>query len=61
MVTEPTLRPVTWGCVAGIVAPAAMVTAAGDTETLVESLLARLTVTPPAGAGVDNCTAKAAD
>src|SRR5579884_3524288 len=61
MVADPTLTPVTCGCVAGRVAPEAMVTVLGDTVTLVESLLERVTVTPPFGAGVDNWIASVAD
>jgi hypothetical protein len=54
----PGIRPVTVGCVAGVVAPAAMETLAGDTVTLVLSLLARLTVTPPVGAAADRVTVR---
>jgi hypothetical protein len=57
----PGIRPVTVGCVAGVVAPAAMKTLAGDTVTLVLSLLARLTVTPPAGAFWDRVTVNGFD
>jgi hypothetical protein len=59
-VADPIPAPVTCGCVAGVVAPAAIKTLAG-TVTLVVSLLARFTVTPPAGAGCDRATANVAD
>src|ERR1017187_377825 len=52
--------PVTCGAVAGLVAPAAIVTVAG-TVTFVVSLLDRLTVTPPAGAAADRVTVKFVD
>ncbi len=60
MVADPTPAPVTCGCTAGVVAPAAIDTLAG-TVTLDGSLLSRVTVTPPAGAGTDKVTANAAD
>src|SRR5579884_1003666 len=59
MVALPGLMPVTWGCVAGAVAPAAMVTEFGETLTTELSLLDRLTVTGEiAGAArlIANCT-----
>jgi hypothetical protein len=40
------------GCVSGAVSPAAITTEAGETVSFVVSVLTRLTVTPPAGAGV---------
>ena len=49
--TEPISTPVTCGCVAGVVAPAAMKTL-GVTVSFEVSPLASATVTPPAGAGV---------
>src|SRR5437762_2962306 len=52
MLADPIPAPVTCGCDAGAVAPAAMETLAG-TVTLLVSLLNRLTVKPPAGAGDD--------
>ena len=55
------MTPVTCGCAAGVVCPAATVTLAGEIVTLVVSLLLKLTVTPPAGAAVPRVTAKAAD
>ena len=60
MVADPIPAPVTWGCTAGVVAPAAIDTLAG-TVTLDGSLLSRVTVTPPAGAACDKVTAKSAD
>jgi hypothetical protein len=59
-VAEPMPAPVTCGCVAGVVAPAAMETLAG-TVTLDVSLLTRFTVRPPAGAGADKDTVNVAD
>src|SRR6185436_438547 len=53
--------PVTCGGVAAVVAPCGMTTLAGVTVTFEVSLLARVTVTPPAGAGADSTTTKAAD
>jgi hypothetical protein len=61
MVAEPIPAPVTCGCVAGVVAPAAMKTLAVDNVTLDVSLLARFTVTPPVGAASDRLTLKVAD
>ena len=61
MVAEPILRPVTIGCVAGVVDPARIVTEAGETVTFEVSLLARLTIVPPAGAGAESVTTRAAD
>src|SRR5215472_16258189 len=61
MFADPKLTPVTCGCVAGVVCPAAILTLAGDTVTLVVSLLLSVTVTPPAGAAVPRVIAKAAD
>src|SRR5688572_8134163 len=52
--------PVTCGCVAGVVAPWGMTTLAG-TVTFEVSLLLRVTVTPPAGAGAGSVTANDAD
>jgi hypothetical protein len=60
MSAEPRLTPVTWGCTAGVVEPTGMVTVPGEMETLVASLLVRVTTTPPAGAGADKVTGKAA-
>ena len=60
MVADPTPAPVTCGCVAGVVAPAAIDTLAG-TVTLDGSLLSRVTVSPPAGAACDKVTANTAD
>ena len=45
------MTPLTWGCVAGVVAPSATKTLDGITVTFEVSLLASVTVTPPAGAG----------
>jgi hypothetical protein len=60
MVADPIATAVTCGCVAGVVLPAAINTLAGIV-TLVVSLLARLTVTPPAGAACDRLTANVGD
>ena len=60
-VAEPGATPVTIGCVAGCVWPAAMTTDAGDTLTFVVSLLTSVTVVPPCGAGEDKVTGKATD
>jgi len=57
----PKLTPVTCGCVAGVVAPAAIVTVAGETVSFDVSLLASVTVTPPAGAGPGRVTGKGFD
>ena len=61
MFADPTLMPVTCGWAAGVVVPAAMKTLAGFTVALAESLLVRVTVTPPAGAAAGKVTANAAD
>jgi hypothetical protein len=60
MVADPIPAPVTWGCVAGVVAPAAIKTL-GGTVTFEVSLLVSVTVTPPAGAVCDRVTAKGVD
>ena len=60
MVADPIPAPVTCGCAAGVVAPAAIKTLAG-TVTFVVSLLARFTVTPPVGAACDRVTANVAE
>ena len=54
------MTPVTCGCVAGVVCPAAIVTVVGEIVTLAVSLLDKATVTPPAGAAAGNVTANAA-
>ena len=59
-VVAPKLTPVTTGCTAGLVAPAAMVTDAGEIVAVVGSFVARLTVTAVAGAG-DRVKANVAD
>jgi hypothetical protein len=61
MVADPTLPPVTCGCAAGVVAPPEITTLAGETLTIVGSLLESVTVTPPAGAAAPNDTAKGAE
>src|SRR5579864_4847854 len=61
MLAAPKFTPVTWGCAAGVVCPAAMVMLLGDIVTFVVSLLLSATVTPPAGAAVPRVTANAAD
>jgi hypothetical protein len=53
--------PVTRGGVNGAIEPAAMVTVEGAMVTFVRSLLTRLIVTPPVGAGADRVTANVAD
>src|ERR1035441_1107943 len=58
MLAVPTLTPVIIGCVAGAVCPAGIVMLAADMVSLEVSVLARDTVTPPAGAGVGNVTGK---
>jgi hypothetical protein len=60
MLAVPRFWPVTCGATAGCVCRAAMVTVAGETPTLGESLL-KLTVTPPAGAATGRVTWNAAD
>lgn len=60
MFADPRLRPVTCGCVAGHELPAAMKTL-GGTVAVEVSLLARETVTPPAGAGAGKVTGNSAD
>jgi hypothetical protein len=57
----PTFTPVTCGCVAGVVCPAAMVTLAGDTVTFAGSLLANVTVTPLEEAGEGSVTGNATE
>jgi hypothetical protein len=53
--------PVTRGGVNGAIEPAAMRTVDGAIVTFVTSLLTRLIVTPPVGAGADRVTGNAAD
>jgi hypothetical protein len=60
MFADPTLTPLTWGCVVGVVAPAATVTLL-VTETVDVLLLVRVTVSPPAGAGVARVTGNEVD
>src|SRR3954453_11977446 len=55
MFTVPRLTPVTWGGVVGVVVPAA-ITTVDVTVALEGSLLVKVTVTPPAGAGVVRVT-----
>lgn len=50
MFAEPRLMPLTDGCVAGVVAPAAMNTVIGATVTSEVLLLFKVTVTPPGAA-----------
>jgi hypothetical protein len=57
-VAEPTFTPRTVGCVAGVVAPAAIVTVAGVTVTLLVSELLSVTVVPEAGAAWGKVIAK---
>ena len=62
MVADPKLAPpVTCGCVAGTIEPAAMKTLAGVTVILVTSLLRNVIVTPPEGAGAESVTGNALD
>ena len=58
---DPKLIPLTCGCVSGVVLPALIVILAGETVARLVSLLLRVTVTPPAGAGVPSVTGKVAD
>src|SRR6266404_683978 len=51
MFAVPILRPFNCGCVAGAVSPAPISRVAGDTDTFDGSLLTRVSVRPPAGAG----------
>jgi hypothetical protein len=60
MFAVPTLTPVTWGWVVGVVAPAAIVTEAGAIVTREGLLLTRLIVTGFAGA-TDKLTLKGTD
>jgi len=60
MFADPRPTPVTCGCVVGVVAPAATSTV-DVTVTLDGSLLVKVTVTPPAGAGVVRVTASGPD
>jgi len=61
MVAWPRLLPVTCGCVAGCVWPAAMVTLLGWMSIVVLSLVVSVTVTPLVGAGADKVIGKATD
>jgi hypothetical protein len=58
MVAEPNATPLICGCVPGVLAPAAIKTLVGDIVTFDGSLLPKLTVTPPAAAGVGRLTGK---
>ena len=55
MFTFPTVTPVTWGAVRGCVAPAGIVTVAGEMVAL-PLLAVNVTVTPPTGAPADKVT-----
>jgi hypothetical protein len=61
IVADPKLTPVTCGCEAGVTDPAPINTLSGATDTFEASLLLNVTVTPPAGAGVESVTGKATD
>lgn len=61
IVADPKFPPVTCGVVCDCVCPAGIKTVAGEMLTLEGSLLDKVTVTPPAGAGADNVTTKGAD
>ena len=61
MVADPKLIPLTCGCMAGVVEPAAMITLAGVTLTFDGSLLASVTVMPPAGAAAGKVIENATD
>ena len=60
-VAEPIPAPVTCGCVAGAVAPAAIKTLEGDIVKKAVLLLLSVMVTPLVGAGEDNFTANGVD
>lgn len=60
IVAVPKFTPLTWGCVAGVVAPPAIKTD-GVTVAVDGSLLLRVTVTPPAGAAGDRLSVNVAD
>jgi hypothetical protein len=61
MVAIPALWPFTWGCEPGVLAPAGIRKLDGEAVAFAGSLLVRVTVTPPAGAGTGNVTGSAAD
>src|SRR5262245_54954561 len=61
MVADPMFTPVTCGCEAGVVCPAAMATVAEESVAFEVSLLDSVTMTPPAGAGEDRLTANVVD
>ena len=61
MIADPKLIPFTCGCVAGVVEPVAMNTLAGVTLTFDGSLLASVTVMPPAGAAAGSVIGNATD
>ena len=58
IVADPGAAPVSCGALDGCVDPAGIVMVDGATVTFVESELASVTVTPPAGAAVGNVTCK---
>jgi hypothetical protein len=58
-VADPKATPVTIGCVAGVVAPAGIVTV-DVTVSFVVSVLVSVMVSPPGGAGEDRVTAMGA-
>jgi hypothetical protein len=61
IVAEGKSRPVTVGVTAEVVCPSGIMSAPGETRTLVESLLVRVTKTPPEGAGVASVIGKFAN
>ena len=61
IVADPTARPDTAGCVAGLCVPAKIVTAVGEMVNVDVSLLARLTVRSPSGAAAGTLIANEAD
>jgi len=61
MFAEPRFTPVTCGCVAGATALAAIWTVLGEIEIVDVLLLAKVTVTPPVGAGVDKVMGNGTD
>ncbi len=61
IVAVPKFTPVICGGAAGAVAPAAMNTMAGAIVTFDGSLLVKVTVTPPPGAGADKVTGNGTD
>jgi hypothetical protein len=61
MVADPKLTPVTCGCTTGAVDPPGTSTLDGAIDTFLGSVLSKLTLTPPEGAGVVNVNGNDAD